>query len=981
MNARPSSDPARLRQLYGLLDAALDVPVAQREAWLAGLGPEHTALLPQLRDLLAAAGVETDDFMRRPAAALVVAAAGAAFGSGHALAESAGDHAGDVIGPYRLVSELGTGGMATVWLAERIDGAFDREVALKLPRVGWSEGLLQRMAYERDLLAALEHPRIARLYDAGLTSAGRPWLAMERVHGEPIDVYCRAHALEVPQILRLALQVCDALSHAHARLIVHRDLKPANILVTADSDVRLVDFGVGKLLQDNGQASGGLTQALGSALTPDYASPEQVAGRPLTVATDVYSLGVVLFELLSGERPYKLGRRGAAALEEAILTADVGRASARAANPTRARALRGDLDAVLAKALAKAPERRYGSVDAMAADLQAVLDGLPVRAQAPSWRYRATKFVRRNRVPVAAAATVSVALLAGLGVSLWQAEVARTQTARAERARTFVMSLLRQAQPRQGSGGAVLATELLAAAGERIESEFADDPATAAELGILIGDGLSDLGDPQLGELSLRRAVARGTRVYGTRHPLVVRGRALLIESLSVQQPDEALRLAEELVPDALAGLPQTAPDAVFTLRSLSFQRAKRNQEQPAYDALRQGVALAERYLGHDHQQAALTLGLLSNTYGRFHRYAEQLATATDARMRAERSLGPQRPHVSLTAVERWYAEALRNNDRPRDAIPILRRVLADQRLLDGNETPRVRNAMYQLGLALAEVGQLAEALPLLREVVALEARQNGVDNEDRRNFGAGLAGALGYARHAREALELADRLQLVRRPLPAETTPIERTRYLRYAQMLAFAGDAAQAEDLSLVAARSFASTYSAAHAEALIIAATNARLQRRKAQALEFARRAWDDPGRMQTRLSGQAVIAAELAAAWLDSGEQARAEPLARQALALFEKSQVDPSPRSAAAWVVHARLLLRSGHATKAYEALEPLIASWREIDAGSPWLGEALWWSARALEAMGRHDEAARRLVAARSLLRSSNLPYLRALAQ
>src|SRR5262249_11318018 len=187
------------------------------------------------------------------------------------------DRAGDRIGPYRLLQQLGAGGMATVWLAERADGALQRQVALKLPHVGWALGLTQRMARERDILATLEHPHIARLYDAGSTASGRPWLAMERVEGEAIDAYCRAQRLDIEARLRLFLQVADAVAHAHARLIVHRDLKPNNILVSAQGDVKLLDFGVAKLLADDAAPADNLTQQLGRAVTPDYASPEQVS--------------------------------------------------------------------------------------------------------------------------------------------------------------------------------------------------------------------------------------------------------------------------------------------------------------------------------------------------------------------------------------------------------------------------------------------------------------------------------------------------------------------------------------------------------------------------------------------------------------------------------------------------------------------------------------------------------------------------------
>ncbi len=963
-----SPDTQRLRQLNALLESALNLPPERRAEWLAQLPPQHRALEPDLRAMLERAAVETDSFMRRGAFTALDAG----------LAST--DEAGDVIGPWRLLAELGHGGMASVWRAERCDGALQRDVALKLPHAGWAHGIAQRMARERDILASLEHPRIARLYDAGLTPEGRPWLAMECVEGVPIDRHCHELRLGPAARLRLFLQVTDAVAHAHGRLVVHRDLKPGNILVTAGGDVRLLDFGVAKLMEADAPAAQQLTHQLGRPLTPDYAAPEQLGARAVGTAADVYSLGVVLFELLTGARPYTLGPRGAASLEDTLLAIEPPAASARAPDAATRRALRGDLDTIVAKALRKRPAERYPSVEAFAADLQRHLDGEPVLAQPPSWRYRAGKLVRRHRLGLGAASVVAASLLAGLGVALWQADVARQQAARADRSRQFVASVLKQAQPRQGRGGAVLAADLLVAAGQRIESELADDPRAAAELGIVIGEGLSGLGEPQRGESALRAAVARAEQVFGRRHALTIHGRALLAESLNVQHPEEAARIADELVPDALAGLPATAADAAFALRSQSFQLAKRNLAEASYAPLQQAAALAERHLGRDHEETVVTLGLLANTYGRFSSYALQLATAQDALRRAEAGLGAQRPHVSLTAVERWYAEALRNNSRPADALPILRRVVADQRSLDGSDTPRVRHAMFQLGVALSEAGRLGEGLALLRETVALEARQNSVDNEDRIAYGATLAGMLGYARHAAEARALMDELRVVGRELPAGVTTFQVVRYLRYAQMLALQGEAAAAAERTAHAVQHSGPAVEALRAEAWAIAAMNARYQGHTDQALSFAQRAWMADRRAGYRPSSQAVMAAELATAWLDRGEPERARLLVAQALALFEQGQVVPSPRTAPAWIAHARLLLHAGRAAEAHRALKPLIASWEEANPDSAWHGEALHWSALALAGMGRHDEAARQRRKARALLQTSPLPMLRALA-
>ena len=448
----PLPDPDQLRRVNALLEAALALSADQRDGWLRALPPQDQDLEPLLRRLLERASQASDGFMRRAPGLDFAGLAGLdGFGDSRDT-DAVADAPGDIVGPYRLLRPLGEGGMATVWVAERIDGSLQRQEALKLPRSGWAIGLAQRMARERDILATLEHPRIARLYDAGVTPAGRPWLAMELVAGTPIDLHCRAHALDVPARLRLFLQVADAVSHAHARLVVHRDLKPSNILVTPGGEVRLLDFGVAQLLHDGPDARSSLTQLIGRAVTPDYAAPEQLSGRPVGVAADVYSLGVVLHELLAGVRPYRLARDTPAALEEAILSADLRPASTQASDPRTARALRGDLDTILFKAMRKDPAQRYRSVEAFAADIERHLAGEPVQARPASLAYRLGKFLRRHRAGAVAAAAVSAALLAGTALATWQGreaarerDQARALLARNEAVNEFLGMLFTEA--------------------------------------------------------------------------------------------------------------------------------------------------------------------------------------------------------------------------------------------------------------------------------------------------------------------------------------------------------------------------------------------------------------------------------------------------------------------------------------------------------------------------------------------------------
>ena len=427
--------PENLSLLSTLLDEALDLDEAARGAWLARLSGDAAELAPTLRKLLARqASKETADLLERGPSFTLPA---------EVDSPTMAFQCGDTVGPYRLLRELGHGGMGEVWQAERADGSLKRKVALKLPHVTWAPALAERFAREREILASLEHPNIARLYDAGLDPHGRPYMALEYVEGLPIDEFCKQRALPVEGRLRLLLQVADAVAFAHSRLVIHRDLKPGNILVTDDGQVRLLDFGIAKLMEGEATQETALTRVGGRALTLDYASPEQIRGEPIGTPSDVYSLAVVAFELLAGARPYKLKRQRAAELEEAIAHVDAPLASAVADEVTLKRQLAGDLDAILNKALKKSAAARYPTIDALAQDWRRHLEGHAVSARPDTLTYRLNRLLQRHRVPVAAAAITVAAfglalgvgatalvifvLLLGLAAALWQARRAREQ--------------------------------------------------------------------------------------------------------------------------------------------------------------------------------------------------------------------------------------------------------------------------------------------------------------------------------------------------------------------------------------------------------------------------------------------------------------------------------------------------------------------------------------------------------------------------
>jgi eukaryotic-like serine/threonine-protein kinase len=412
---------ARMVQMSRLLDEALELEPEDQLRWLEALSPEYQDLLPGLRRALLPQQAQATGADQLATLPKISDAGGQPEPGG-------GPQQGDRIGPYLLVRQLGSGGMATVWLASRADGAFKREVALKLPLISPRADLAGRFVQERDILAGLEHPNIARLYDAGVSAEGLAYLAMECVQGKPLTDWCDAHRLGIDGRLKLFLQVLDAVQYAHGHQVIHRDIKPSNILVTDEGQVRLLDFGVAKLLGDEADQTG-LTRQYGRALTPQYASPEVIRGDPIGAATDVYSLGVVLYELLAGTRPYRLRTAASAMLlEQAVATAQVKPPSTQvgaeaggargATQHTLARRLRGDLDTIVLKALAKDAADRYGSVTTLADDLLRHLKGEPISARPDHLAYRLTRYGRRHRIGVAAAATAAVLITAAVGYAL-----------------------------------------------------------------------------------------------------------------------------------------------------------------------------------------------------------------------------------------------------------------------------------------------------------------------------------------------------------------------------------------------------------------------------------------------------------------------------------------------------------------------------------------------------------------------------------
>jgi len=650
--------------ISALLDEALSLPPPEREPWLERLDDTRSRHREALRSLLAhREAIETNDFLEH-LPRLPVADAGPS-GSGPA--------AGDSVGAYRLIEQIGQGGMGTVWLAERADRLMNRRVALKLPRAVWGDAFAERLARERDILSTLQHDHIARLYDAGIDAHGRPFLAMEYVEGDPLDAYVRARSPSIRDRVALLLQVMDAVSHAHARLVVHRDLKPGNILVTPDASVKLLDFGIAKLLVDDSAQPTALTELAGRALTLDYASPEQIRGQPLGTASDVYSLGVVAYELLADARPYRLTRATAAELEEAIAGVDPVLASDRAADRRVARVLRGDLDAILNKALKKAPADRYLTVQAFAQDLRRWLEGAPVEARPDRLGYRASKFVARHRLQVGAGVAVVLALVAGTSAALWQAREARAQAglareeaASAKAVQNFLESVFLASSGNQldaKKARQTTAQELLDRGAERIDKELAAAPEARLRLYGTLADMYTQMTLHEKAIALDRRRMALAIERHGEASFEAVDAMTHLAGLLGLidQRRDEQALLAKaDAAVSAMRGDTSRARLAVDAAMADAWWRT----DQPKALVYAQRAVTAARALG-DRQQLVLSSQVLADILIRLGRNADAQAAVKEALALIERQpeLGRNEQPMLLAKLAEMQTRAGQRRD------------------------------------------------------------------------------------------------------------------------------------------------------------------------------------------------------------------------------------------------------------------------------------------------------------------------------
>ncbi len=755
-----SISPERWNQIDAFFAEALDLPAEERRAFVEQACGDDLDLYRRVLALL-----DSEVISERVLGESVTEYA-APLLSG-LQARFAADLADDLpengrIGPYQVLHEIGRGGMGTVYAAERDDEHFRKRVALKLVKRGMdSAEILRRFRYERQILASLEHPNIARLYDGGVTGDGRPYLVMEYVGGRTIDRYCDDEELSIDQRLELFGSVCEAVRYAHRSLVVHRDLKPSNILVTEDGTVKLLDFGIAKLLSDEvAPLSAPVTQTGIRVMTLEYASPEQVRGAPVTTASDAYSLGIVLYELLTGHRPFELAGKAPAEAERAVLSGNpeapstaVTRAkvrrrrdgttetvtpekisSARRTRPDRLqRRLRGDLDTILLTALRKEPERRYGSAEAFLVDIKRHLAGLPITARPDTPWYRTTKFVRRHKVGVVAAVLVVLSTLAGLGTALWQAEQTRRERDTAQQIATFLEELFQSSDPFADDSERIdtlRIRDVLARGVTSVQHELTEQPPVQARLLNVIGNVYRNLGLYHEAMPLLTQALDGRHALYGRTHAEVAESqRDLASVHIALGGYAAADSLYRQAISTQRAILGADHPEVSESLLGLAEVLRLKGAYGDAEPYYRQAIDIRRSYYGDKHVVVAEGLSLMATMlWNKGDREAAEplLREALDTYRVV---LGPQHPSVIQTMGS--LAGVLQHQGDFAGAEALLQEALTTSRSMLGPEHPRTVQTLHSLAVLYEDVSRYDDAELLLREILTIRRSRFGANHRE----------------------------------------------------------------------------------------------------------------------------------------------------------------------------------------------------------------------------------------------------------
>ena len=665
---------------------------------------------------------------------------------GNLSEEAADSDNGRLIGPYRVRRELGRGGMGIVYLAERSDGQFEQHVALKLIKRGMdSDEIHRRFLTERQILARLDHPHIARLLDGGVTTEGQPWFAIEYIEGATLLAHCDSRGLGLDARLRLFLDVCDAVRYAHRSLVVHRDLKPSNILVTTEGEVKLVDFGIAKLLTPDAEADTRLTETGFRVLTPDYAAPEQVRGEAVTTATDVYALGAVLYELVSGQPAHRFESRTPVHIAWVVCEVDPERPSTVASDPMRER-LRGDVDTIVLAALQKDPGRRYATVELLASDIRRYLDGLPVSARPDTWRYRATKFVGRHRLGVAAVTGFALSLLAGLVGTGWQARaaaaqarVASAEAAKQRAVRDFLVQLFQASDPEQAMGHELTARELLERGRRSLDTALVAQPSIRADLLTAIAAAYVNLGHAPQGDTLFEKAVALTRSLPGD---VDVELATALADWSGNLMMEEKYDQAESQLKEAIGRLRRRNKDdprVAGPLRMLGRLHTYRGNAEQGEKLIREALAIDLRHHGAESWEVADDSDMLG-----FQLLKEGHLSAADSAIGValaswRRMLPPDHPTL-LWSMSNLAAVRSAQGDT-NAAIDLLKDVAARQRRIYPSGHSELAHTLTDLGDLLAEQGRYAEAESLTAEAVDVHRSLLGPDNSHATMLRENLAG------------------------------------------------------------------------------------------------------------------------------------------------------------------------------------------------------------------------------------------------